>query len=217
MMETKPIRVMIVDDHDMVRNGLSVLLSTFSQFKLIAEASNGEEAIRTANEQRPDVLIMDLVMPGINGVQAIDAIHKNCPQIKIIALTSFKEQNLVYEALQAGAISYLLKNVSIDELAESIMAAYQGKSTLAPEATQALISAVTHPPAPAHDLTEREQEVLALIVKGMNNPDIAEHLTISRSTVKNHVSNILAKLDVSSRAEAIVVALQHKLVDVESI
>jgi NarL family two-component system response regulator LiaR len=152
------------------------------------------------------------MMPGVNGVQAIQTIHASCPEIQIIALTNFKEEKLVHAALQAGAISYLLKNVSIDELANAVRAAYGGRATLAPEAVQALVSTATRPPEPGHDLTNREIEVLALIVEGMNNREIAEDLTISRSTVKNHVSSILSKLGVSNRAEAVVIALQHDLV-----
>jgi NarL family two-component system response regulator LiaR len=156
---------------------------------------------------------MDLVMPNVNGIEATRAIRQAYPHVQIIALTSFKEEELVHSALQAGAISYLLKSVSIDELADAIHNAYAGKSTLAPEATQVLIEAVTRPATPGHDLTERELEVLALMVRGFSNRKIADHLTISASTVKNHVSNILAKLTVSSRSEAVGLAVQHKLVD----
>jgi NarL family two-component system response regulator LiaR len=207
------IRVVIVDDHDIVRSGLAVLLDTFDDLELVGDASGGEDAIGMCRELRPDVLLMDLMMPGTNGVMAIDAIHRENPEIQIIALTNFKDEKLVHGALQAGAISYLLKNVSIDELADAIRAAYIGKATLAPEAVQALVSTATRPPDPGHDLTSREREVLTLIVSGMNNREIAEALTISRSTVKNHVSSILSKLGISNRAEAVVLALQYNLVD----
>jgi NarL family two-component system response regulator LiaR len=206
------IRVLIADDHDIVRSGLSVLLDTFDDLELVADAGGGEEAIYLCKQHVPDVLLIDLMMPGVNGVQAIQTIHASCPEIQIIALTNFKEEKLVHAALQAGAISYLLKNVSIDELANAVRAAYGGRATLAPEAVQALVSTATRPPEPGHDLTNREIEVLALIVEGMNNREIAEDLTISRSTVKNHVSSILSKLGVSNRAEAVVIALQHDLV-----
>jgi NarL family two-component system response regulator LiaR len=213
MVGTVPIRIMIVDDHEMVRSGLSVFLETRDDIKLVGVASSGEEAIRLCGECNPDVMLMDLVMPNVNGIEATRAIRQAYPYVQIIALTSFKEEELVHSALQAGAISYLLKSVSIDELADAIHNAYAGKSTLAPEATQVLIEAVTRPAAPGHDLTERELEVLALMVRGFSNRKIADHLTISASTVKNHVSNILAKLTVSSRSEAVGLAVQHKLVD----
>lgn len=213
MVQTSPIRIMIVDDHEMVRSGLAVFLETCDDIKLVGEASNGEEALRLCIELEPDVLIMDLVMPGMNGIEATRAIRAQFSHIQIIALTSFKEEELVHSALQAGAISYLLKNVSIDELAGAIRNAYRGKSTLAPEATQILIESVTRPSVPGHDLTDREHEVLALMVKGFSNRKIADYLTISSSTVKNHVSSILAKLTVASRSEAVGLAVQHKLVD----
>jgi len=213
MVQSAPIRLLVVDDHEMVRSGLAVFLETCDDISMVGEASSGEEALRKCAELQPDVLIMDLVMPGINGIEATRAIRERFPHIQIIALTSFKEENLVHSALQAGAISYLLKNVSIDELAGAIRNAYMGKSTLAPEATQVLIESVTRPATPGHDLTDREREVLALMVRGFSNRKIADYLTISASTVKNHVSSILAKLNVSSRSEAVGLAVQHGLVD----
>lgn len=205
---------MIVDDHEMVRSGLAVFLEISDDFELVGEASNGTEAIRLCDELHPDVLLMDLVMPGIDGITAMRNIREICPNVQIIALTSFKDEELVRAALQAGAISYLLKNVSIDELGDAVRNAYAGKSTLAPEATRVLIESVTRPPAPGQDLSQREHEVLALMVKGLSNPEIAEQLTISRSTVKNHISNILAKLHVTRRSEAIAVAMQHNLTSI---
>ncbi len=207
------IRLMIVDDHDMVRSGIKVLLETFEDLDLVAEASNGNEAISLCEETQPDVVLMDLVMPKMDGVEAIRRLRQTCPNSQFVVLTSYKDEALVRDALQAGAISYLLKNVPIDTLANTIRAAYEGKSILAPEAAEVLISFVTQPPPPGHDLTEREREILSFMIKGMTNPDIAEQLVITRSTVKNHVSNILAKLNVSNRAEAIVLAVQHKLVN----
>jgi len=213
MVQVNPIRVLIVDDHDMVRSGLEVFLETCDDLELIAEASSGEEAVHLCTELQPDVVLMDLVMPGMDGVAATRAILKSCPNTKIIALTSFKEKELVHEALQAGAISYLLKNVSIDELAKAIRAAHSGKSVLAPEATQALIEAVTRPPGIGFDLTDREHEVLHLMSEGLSNREIADRLMISHSTVKNHVSNIFSKLAVTSRTEAVALAVQHNLVN----
>lgn len=208
-----PIRVIIVDDHDMVRSGLEVFLETCDDLELVGTASSGDEAIYLCGERQPDVVLMDLVMPGeIDGIAATRTIRKSYPDMQVIVLTSFKDKELIHEALQAGAISYLLKNVSIDELADAVRAAYAGRSTLAPEATRVLIEAATRPPAPGYDLTDREREVLALIVEGLNNREIAERLTISRSTVKNHVSNIFSKLDITSRTEAVALAIQHNLV-----
>ncbi len=207
------IRVLIVDDHDIVRRGLSNMLDTFDDLELVGDVSSGEQAIQMCDTLKPDVVLMDLVMPRMNGVMATERIHAAHPDIRIVVLTTFQEEDLVQGALEAGAISYLLKNVSIDELASAIRNAYEGRATLAPEAAQVLISAATRPPRLGHDLTEREREVLALIVEGLSNREIADHLTISHSTVKNHVSNILSKLNVANRAEAVATALQNKLVD----
>ena len=151
-------------------------------------------------------------MPELGGVAATRIIHQRWPNVRVIALTSFQEKELVQDALQAGAIGYLLKNVSGEELAEAIRQAHSGRPTLAPEAVQALIQPPAAPRAQTPELTRREQEVLALLVKGMSNPEIAERLVISRATVKVHVSSILSKLGVASRAEAISLAIQHKLV-----
>ncbi len=212
MNEHERIRVMVVDDHTVVRSGLAAFLLTYDELELVAEAGSGEEAIRKCVELAPDVVLMDLMMPGMNGAEATRAIRQKCPDTKVIALTSFKEDDLMQKTLQAGAIGYLFKNVSADELVTAIRNAREGKPTLAPEAAQALIHAVTQPQQVGFDLTEREREVLVLMVKGQNNPQIADHLVISRSTVKFHVSSILSKLGVSSRTEAVALALQHHLV-----
>ena len=185
---------------------------TFDDIELVAEADSGEEALRLCDKSQPDVILMDMVMPGMDGATATQAIRERYPQVQVIALTSFKEEDLVQRALQAGAISYLLKDTSDEKLGEAIRSAYAGHPTLAPEAAEALVHATTHPHKLGYDLTEREREVLGLMVEGLNNVDIAERLVISRATAKFHVSNILSKLNVTNRAEAIVLAVQNKLV-----
>jgi NarL family two-component system response regulator LiaR len=209
-----PIRVMLVDDHTVVRSGLTALLYAFDDFELVGEAADGEEAVRLCAKVQPDVILMDLIMPRMDGPTATRKIREQHPNVQILVLTSFKEDNLVHDALKAGAIGYLLKNVTPVELANAIRAAHRGRSTLAPEAAEVLIHSATHRGEQplGHDLTEREREVLDLMVKGLDNNKIADALIVSRSTVKFHVSNILSKLFVTSRTEAVVVALQHHLV-----
>jgi NarL family two-component system response regulator LiaR len=209
---SQPIRVMLVDDYAMVRRGLATFLMVFDDFKLVGEAESGEAAIRLCAEVVPDVILMDMILPEMDGASATRAIRQNYPQVQVIALTSFKESELIKNALEAGAIGYLLKDVSADELARAIRAAHAGRATLSPEAAQVLVEAANQPPMPGLDLTERERAVLALMVEGLNNTQIAGRLTVSPSTVKSHVSNILSKLGVSSRTEAVTLALRHGLV-----
>jgi NarL family two-component system response regulator LiaR len=215
MSEADPIRVLIVDDHSMVRTGLATFIRTKADLKLVGEARNGQQALYLCEKLKPDVILMDLVMPKMDGVAATKAIREQWPQVQVIALTSFKDQGMVHDALRAGAISYLLKDVSVDELAEAIRAAHAGRPTLAPEAAQVLIQATrtaAEGPELGHDLTPREREVLALMVEGLNNPQIGERLFISVTTVRSHVSSIFSKLDVSNRAEAVALAVRNHLV-----
>jgi len=209
---SQPIRVMLVDDHTMVRRGLAAFLKVFDDLQLAGEAESGTAAIQLCGELLPDVVLMDMVMPDMDGATATRAIRQQFPQVQVIALTSFKEGDLVKNALQAGAIGYLLKDLSADELAQAIRAAHAGRATLSPEAAQALIETTNQPPEPGLALTEREREVLALMVEGLNNTQIAARLTVSPSTIKSHVSNILAKLGVASRTEAVTLALRHHIV-----
>ena len=208
-----PIRVLLVDDHTMVRRGLAIFLQVSDDLELAGEAANGDEAVALCARLLPDVVLMDMVMPGVDGATATRRIRERFPTVQIIALTSYKEEELIQSALEAGAIGYLLKDVSADELANAIRAAHAGHATLSPAAVQALVHAAAQPPPPGHDLTSRERDVLALMIEGLNNTEIARTLVVSPSTVKSHVSHILAKLNVSSRTEAAALAVRHRLLD----
>jgi len=212
MSPSQPIRVMLVDDHTMVRRGLATFLKVFDDLQLAGEAESGADALRLCAEALPDVILMDMVMPDMDGAAATRAIRQQFPQVQVIALTSFKEGDLVKNALEAGAIGYLLKDVSAEELVGAIRAAHAGRATLSPEAAQALVETSNHPTAPGLDLTERELEVLALLVEGLNNTQIAGRLSVSPSTIKSHVSNILSKLGVASRTEAVTLALRRGII-----
>lgn len=206
-----PIRIVIVDDHAMLRKGLGVFLLSYADLKLVGEAANGKEAIALCADEQPDVVLMDLMMPIMDGISATYRIRHDFPHIQVITLTSFGEERLVKGALEAGAISYLFKKVSADDLAKAIRAARDGISTYAPEVTDILVRSIREPTPIFEELTPREAEVLSLMVKGMGNNEIAKVLVISPYTVKSHVGSILARLGVASRTEAIVKVLDHNL------
>ncbi len=212
MPDSKRIRVMLVDDHAVVRSGLSAFLMVYPDLELVGEAESGEEAVARASLLQPDVILMDLVMPGMDGVATTRIIRQKNPNIQIVALTSFKEENLVQGALQAGAIGYMLKNVTASELANAIRSAYARRMTLSSEAAQALVQSTSQTVPGSDSLTDREREVLRLMVDGLNNAEIAEKLVVSPSTVKFHIANIFTKLGVDNRVAAVSLALQRKLV-----
>ncbi|MCU0466421.1 MAG: response regulator transcription factor [Anaerolineae bacterium] len=208
------IRVVIIDDHDIVRRGLAMFLSGFDDLELVGEASTAVEAVRVCGDCTPDVVLMDMVMPDTDGVSLTATLKRLYPALPIVILSSSKEDHQIQGALQAGAIGYLLKNVSVFEMAETIRAAHAGKPMLAPEVTQRLINMTVHPhPAPPqYNLTQRESQILALMVEGLNNQDIADRIFVSRATVKVYVSTILSKLGVQNRIEAVRLAVQNGLV-----
>ena len=212
-MSDNPIRVMLVDDHTMVRRGLATFLKVFDDLELVGEAANGAAALQLCARLQPDVVLMDMVMPVMDGATATEAIRQQFPSVQVLALTSFSEEDLIQRALQAGAIGYLFKDVSAEELAQAIRAAHAGQSTLSPVALQVLLRTANQPPVPGDDLTAREREVVALMAEGLNNTEIAERLIVSPSTIKSHVSNILSKLEVTSRTEAVALAIRQRLVD----
>ena len=212
MDKRRSIRVMAVDDHELLTSGIRYVLLSFDDMELVGTASSGDEALELCEQARPDVILMDMMMSGMDGPATTQAILERFPQFQIVALSSFDDQELVQRALAAGAIGYLLKGVPPDELAEAIRAAYAGRTTMATEAVEALVRAARPSPRLGHDLTEREREVLALLVEGLSNAEIAKRLVLSIPTVKGHVSNIISKLQAANRTEAAILAVKHKLV-----
>lgn len=212
MVEPNLIRVLIVDDHAMLRSGLKNFLYGYEWLELAGEASSGAKAVEFCSTHEVDVVLMDMMMPGMDGCEATQRIIALGKPVKIIILTSFHEQDLVEDALKAGATSYLLKNVNAEELASAIQDAYTGKSTLAPEATEALIQATRQRRDIGFELTKREVEVLELLVDGKSNNEIAMLLSISLATVRFHLTNIYSKLGAKNRIEAVTLALDHHLI-----
>jgi NarL family two-component system response regulator LiaR len=212
MSEAHTIRVLIVDDHEIIRTGITYSLSAFPDLELVGEANSGPEALQLCSETQPDVVLMDMLMPAMDGVQTTQAIKKQHPRVQILALTSFHDRERVKRAMQAGVAGYLIKGVSASELAEAIRVAHGGRTILSREATEALIEPDEPRAALGHDLTEREREVLALLAKGLSNAQIAQRLTITLSTTKHHVSAILSKLGATNRAGAVVTAMEQGLI-----
>jgi len=207
------IRVLLVDDHEMVRAGVSAFLSTQPDIEVVAEASDGQAGALLAFEHRPDVILMDLVMEPVDGVEGTRLIRKDWPEAKILVVTSFLDDEKVYPVIEAGAMSYVLKTASAFDIAEAIRKTANGQSVMAAQVTGKMMERLRRPTTHLHDdLTEREQEVLQLMARGMANQEIADELFISLKTVKTHVSNILSKLDVVDRTQAVVYAFKHNLV-----
>jgi two-component system, NarL family, response regulator LiaR len=213
MSEPHPLRVLIVDDHPMVRSGLTDFILAYNWMTPVGEAKNGLEAVDFCELNEVDVILMDLVMPLMDGSEATRRILALGKPVKVIALTSFHERDLVQQALKAGATSYLLKNVSAEELAAAIKAAASGHSVLAPEATEALIQTAGQKSRLGSDLTDSERKILVLLVNGLSNQEISARLFISIATVKYHLTNIFSKLGVKNRVEATAMALEYHLVD----
>jgi len=212
---TMGIRVLIVDDHGVVRQGLRMYLALDCELEVVGEAANGAEALRLAHQLKPDVVLMDLLMPGMDGIAATGAIRRELPEVEVIALTSVLEDSAVYGAMRAGAIGYLLKDTQADELCRAIKAAAAGQVQMSPAVAMRLLREVPAPPQP-EALTERETEVLQQLAQGKSNKEIAAALVIAEKTVRTHVSNILAKLGVTSRTQAALHAVRSGLISLDS-
>lgn len=204
------IRVMIVDDHPLAQAGARHFLNALHDMELVGEATSGQEAIELYAHVRPDVVLMDIAMPDMDGLMTTQALKRRFPAVKVVVLTSLSDGEVVQQALKAGACGYLLKTATAIDLAQAIRAAHAGRTTMAPEATEALIHIMREPLESA--LTEREREVLALMAEGFSNAKIAEHLIVSPATVKFHVGGLFSKLGVATRAEAIALAYKRRMV-----
>ena len=215
---SESIKVFIADDHAIVRNGIAALLATESDIEVIGDASNGEDAVLAAKELHPDVILMDLVMPEMDGIQAIHQIRTLDPDARILVMTSFATDEMVFPAIKAGALGYLLKDSSPEELVNAIHQVYRGEPSLHPQIARRVLQEISQPPTltrTEEPLTERELEVLKLIARGMSNQEIAEQLVISETTVRTHVSRILSKLHLASRTQAALYALKEGLADLD--
>jgi NarL family two-component system response regulator LiaR len=212
-MGTEPIQVLLIDDHAVVRRGLSAFLSTYSEIAVVGEASSGAEGIELASRLLPDVVLMDLLMPEMDGIEATRRIRAAVPSAQVIVLTSYSEDERIFPAIKAGALSYLLKDVKPDDLVRAIKAARRGEATLHPSVAARLMRELTDArSSPLDELTEREREVLTYIAQGMSNAEVAARLNIGERTVKTHVSNILSKLHLQDRTQAALLALRERLV-----
>ena len=207
------IRILLADDHSITRNGLKTILSLYDDMVLVGEASNGMDAIKICKKTNPDIILMDLDMPIIDGVSATGIIRKECPGVKVIALTSFTDKKLVNNAIKAGASSYIVKNISPDELINAIRSTFLGKIILSSQAIEAIVEEIKDPSVKKFSLTTQELNVLEFLVKGCSNKVIAQKLFISNHTVKFHVTSILNKLGAGTRTEAAYIATQQNLVN----
>ena len=210
------IRVLLVDDHVILREGLSALLALSEDIEVVGQASDGREAIASVHRYAPDVVVMDMAMPGMDGAQTTQALLDRLPHVRVLALSSFYDPEQVQRAMQAGAIGYLVKGISADRLAQAIREASAGRPTLAPEAVQALVRRPAPSPELGNDLTDREREVLSLVAAGLSNAEIARRLNVGVSTVKYHLRGIYSKLGAANRAEAVALALEHRLIPGQS-
>ncbi|WP_088008632.1 response regulator [Indiicoccus explosivorum] len=206
------IRILLADDHEMVRIGVSAYLQAQADMEVVGEAADGKEAVEMALRLRPDIVLMDMVMPGMNGAEATAEIVRQWPEAKIMVVTSFIDDDKVVPALEAGAVSYILKTSKAARVAASIRETVTGTPVLEPEVMNKMMKRMRHGRVPHEELTEREMEILLLLAKGYSNQEIADELYIALKTVKTHVSNLLAKLDVHDRTQAVIYAFEHRLI-----